>query len=595
VDRHNEVVSLSKRVRSRASRAIVAAFAAASVTAATFAGCVSEDAHTIVGQITGSGGSGGGGACSTPDDCDGADTSCSGRTCEAGVCGFANSPAGTTCDDAGGALCDGAGSCVECVNDGDCATAGDACNGGTCVPATCTDGFANPPETDVDCGGPDCARCADGAVCLEDGDCESVFCDDASGTCAPCVADADCEPYACQNGSCLTSCVDEADCDSVNWCEGDVCVPDKTLGEPCGGFVECSSGSCVDGVCCDAPCLGGCESCTMTGACVSHAQGDSGDPSCTPLVCNGVGGDCPATCSADSDCVAGNYCNAGSCLPVGVLGALCSTPNACATGNCADGRCCNTGCVNACDACDSVGSEGFCTPKSDGSAGDPACDPYLCSGTATCPMSCSVGADCIAGHFCGGGLCLPLEPPGSPCSSGLECQSGFCADGVCCDSACTDACDTCGLSGFEGSCLLLVSGSSGSPSCTPYVCDGAMAPCPMSCAADAGCVSGRYCDGGTSSCLLKKSNGSTCGGVNECQSGNCADGYCCNTQCGSGCDICNAAGSEGTCLPAAPGSSGAPTCSPYVCDGAGAACPNFCATSANCAAGFTCNGMGQCV
>jgi len=50
---------------------------------------------------------------------------------------------------------------------------------------TCSDGVTNAQETDVDCGGPDCARCGLGGSCGENGDCTSGVCLDGS-----CVAHA---------------------------------------------------------------------------------------------------------------------------------------------------------------------------------------------------------------------------------------------------------------------------------------------------------------------------------------------------------------------------------------------------------------------
>jgi hypothetical protein len=44
------------------------------------------------------------------------------------------------------------------------------------IPATCSDGITNGNETDVDCGGPDCPRCADGKACLASTDCVSGSC-----------------------------------------------------------------------------------------------------------------------------------------------------------------------------------------------------------------------------------------------------------------------------------------------------------------------------------------------------------------------------------------------------------------------------------
>jgi hypothetical protein len=78
-------------------------------------------------------------------------------------------------------------------------------------------------------------------------------------------------------------------------------VPDAPLamniatGSSCKQSVECSSGFCVDGVCCSTACVGLCESCAipgMQGACTASAVGTGGD------------GDCPmgSSCNAVHQC-----------------------------------------------------------------------------------------------------------------------------------------------------------------------------------------------------------------------------------------------------------------------------------------------------
>jgi len=88
-------------------------------------------------------------------------------------------------------------------------------------------------------------------------------------------------------------------------------------------------------------------------------------------------------------------------------------------------------------------------------------------------------------------------------------------------------------------------------------------------------------------------NGSACLAASECQSGNCVDGYCCNSACTGSCDSCSLAGSEGSCGLTPAGSAGDPSCSPYVCDGGFASCPAICSSDADCAAGNVCSG-GNC-
>jgi hypothetical protein len=224
-----------------------------------------------------------------------------------------------------------------------------------------------------------------------------------------------------------------------------------------------------------------------------------------------------------------------------------------------------------------------------GSAGNPSCSPYVCSGaSATCPISCTGDGNCTSGYYCSASACVAKKPNGATCGAASECTSGNCVDGYCCNTACGASCDACNLSGSLGTCTNLAAGSAGSPSCSPYVCSGASATCPISCTGDGNCTSGYYCS--ASVCVAKKSNGQTCSAANQCTSGNCVDGYCCNTACGASCDACNLSGSLGTCTNVTAGSAGSPSCSPYVCSGASATCPVSCTGDGNCAAGYTCTG-----
>jgi hypothetical protein len=89
------------------------------------------------------------------------------------------------------------------------------CTGGACVAPSCSDGIVNGSESDVDCGGPDCPRCADGRGCAGDNDCVSRVCTgaaclppscadgfkngdetgvDCGGSCPPCDASASSPP-----------------------------------------------------------------------------------------------------------------------------------------------------------------------------------------------------------------------------------------------------------------------------------------------------------------------------------------------------------------------------------------------------------------
>lgn len=179
-----------------------------------------------------------------------------------------------------------------------------------------------------------------------------------------------------------------------------------------------------------------------------------------------------------------------------------------------------------------------------------ACAPYACAFTTRqCATSCTVGGggECSSPHFCMNGHCV------HGCTTDANCTNApnrpFCRHGYCCDGDCSGLCESCSESGFEGSCHTVfgaprrgscpgVDGDcagrcDGKPdACTPSApgsacgvegcldgvardrgkCDGAgscrvathlcgaygcdPAGCRTSCARDADCAAGAYCDGG---------------------------------------------------------------------------------------------------
>ncbi|MFH1807714.1 MAG: hypothetical protein ABIJ09_03140 [Pseudomonadota bacterium] len=126
---------------------------------------------------------------------------------------------------------DGAG----CSNHTDCSS--DFCrpSDDTCQSPTCSDGFFNQDETDIDCGGV-CVEqgplCDNSDGCGADGDCLSGFCRVSTHTCeAPTCfdqylnqdeTDVDC------GGSCVGQsplCIDGQGCDDNGDCQNDFCRP----------------------------------------------------------------------------------------------------------------------------------------------------------------------------------------------------------------------------------------------------------------------------------------------------------------------------------------------------------------------------------
>ena len=71
---------------------------------------------------------------------------------------------------------------APCKSDNDCAE-GETCHDGVCLAkATCSDGIKNQDETDVDCGGSVCDKCANEKACQKDEDCASNRCVDNACT-----------------------------------------------------------------------------------------------------------------------------------------------------------------------------------------------------------------------------------------------------------------------------------------------------------------------------------------------------------------------------------------------------------------------------
>src|SRR5204862_1533856 len=64
--------------------------------------------------------------------------------------------------------------------------------------------------------------------------------------------------------------------------------------------------------------------------------------------------------------------------------------------------------------------------------------------------------------ICNGGGCT-LKPIGTACTMPTECDSGFCAQGFCCDQACTGTCKSCAISGKQGTCSNVASGTAPTP------------------------------------------------------------------------------------------------------------------------------------
>ena len=347
------------------------------------------------------------------------------------------------------------------------------------------------------------------------------------------------------------------------------------LGASCTGGTACASGHCVEGICCDSACAGGCQTCSAPGAlgtCLARiaASLPRQAADCPPSA--------PATCGLDGTCD-----GAGACRFY-LLGSTCLS------GLCANGA------VTEGGVCDGQGS---CRPGP-----TLVCAPYGCdSATGRCKPSCVNDDDCFGGQHCHNGVCG--DPPREACGANEECASGFCTDGVCCDTACTGACVSCALPGLVGTCSPTPAGGpdphalcvdQGAPSCghdgtcdgkggcglyvagvtcaatsscsgtlwsspgrcdgagtcqrqmipcTPYACDPQTNACHNACVTADDCAPGQPCMNG--SCGTREP--AVCSADAECASGFCAQSVCCTTRCDGPCFSCALPGTIGSCMP----------------------------------------------
>ncbi|MEB2313494.1 MAG: hypothetical protein OZ921_14425 [Sorangiineae bacterium] len=602
-----------------------------------------------------------GNACATSclDDsgCIAADYCAADRTCKA------DKSKGQSCTRAGecqsgncvdGFCCDGpcAGKCQACSAaltggvDGTCS----ANLGGTDPDDECSQDSPSSCGQDGQCDGVGaCRKYPSGVACgttsCSAGNQTGYACNGA-GLCKA-AQTTPCAPYICNGGSCGTTCAADTDCVATSYCDSTShCSPDQDKGAVCSSASQCKSGNCVDGVCCDQACTGGCQ------ACSDAAKGTTGaDGVCGPVAAgtdpgNDCAADTPATCQLTGACDGSGGCQK---YPFGTVcgAALCS-------GSTLTGQQCN--------------GSGKCV------AGQTSfCDPYRCIGDA-CPTGCAVDADCTTGNFCSASACVPKLGAGEACGAANECSSGFCVEGVCCDTACNGTCQACTaatkLSGVDdGVCDTAAAGQDphddcpddGAASCgrdgmcddagacrlyasgvmclggacagnvpTAHACNGTgtcvAAPaidckpnlcvsgaCQTSCVTDDDCANDAWCDGGN--CELKGKNGDPCASKEACVSNLCVDGVCCNAACAGQCEACAEPGSEGTCTPVA----GAPRgdraecaagtaespCEAASCDGTtrdqclGLVGPSVTCRAASCTGGLAtvvakCDGQGAC-
>jgi hypothetical protein len=488
-----------------------------------------------------------GDACATHDDC-GLDV-CEDGHCCAGAC------SGTcmTCTDAKSAT---PGACVAVVNgdDPDTCTGASTCdaagackrkNGQPCPndPSQCVDGVCS----DAVCCDAACAGACDA--------CTAALGATADGTCTIVAAHSPGNPacgggYACDgvDATCPVTCANDAACPPGTYCaanatcvaqkaQGVACVPATDCKDP--SCTECTTGHCVDGVCCDQPCNGLCMACAA-----QLKESGAVDGACGPAkqYTNPHHDACPTgsdPCKADGECSGTGTCN------------LFAKP----------GTACGNG-AHVCSNNDAVGKvcDGAGTCAND-TTGVP-CAPFVCV-NGSCPSTCAQDSDCVSGAWCDQGTCV-LKSSNGACTTPRGCTTNVCTDGFCCDAPCQGQCEACDVPGATGSCVPV----SGAPHASRAPCAGAAAGDPCS---------ATVCDG------LDSDRASCAGHVGQdvaCGAASCTGGKA--TAAGS----CNGAGGCKTPDPV--------PCGAYACGAT--ACKTSCTTDADCASGSKCDvGTSKCV
>jgi hypothetical protein len=272
------------------------------------------------------------------------------------------------------------------------------------------------PTATTQCGAPSCAA---GVATLRAG------CD-GKGACQMAQTTV-CAPYPCADATaCAGGCSAAAPCQPGSYCEAGRCVPTAANGQPCGTDPQCASGKCVDSICCDTPCKGSCESCAQAGklgTCspISGKTCRAAMGACDAAeVCDGASPDCPA----DKVAAAGASCRGamGACDVAETCDGsakICPADKFKAAGTtCGNGGSCAGTMFTPAAVCS--GNSGGCRA---GAAEN--CGTYACAVTG-CKKPCGTAADCVAKHYCSGGVCMPTLADGMPCTEGIQCAAGTC-------------------------------------------------------------------------------------------------------------------------------------------------------------------------
>lgn len=235
----------------------------------------------------------------------------------------------------------------------------------------------------------------------------------------------------------------------------------------------------------------------------------------------------------------------------GTNGAACTTAAQCGSGFCSDGVCCESACTGTCQTC-SV-DKGKCTPIAKGQDPEKECKatPREDAGAAPEPDAQAladggVTPDAQVEEDDGGST---INLPDAGFEQKDETCAGSCNGAGACEfpkseTTCgTKFCNTRSAAGRfacdgKGRCEL------GVEQCKSFSCEGN--ECRTMCSEQNDCLKTHFCNP-TGICQERLANGITCGNPDECRSGFCSTGVCCNSECNFPGADCKKANFVGQC------------------------------------------------
>jgi hypothetical protein len=229
-----------------------------------------------------------------------------------------------------------------------------------------------------------CRRYAAGVVC-KPGSCASSMETGAStctaaGACQAGATKPCASGHLCMNNSCASTCATDAECQNGFFCDGNkTCQVKRTMGQPCTDKLQCSSGFCVDGVCCNQACGQTCYACNLAGTVGT----------CNPVPDGMESGPTP-------ECPAQDITTCGRLGGCNGRGACRLFPNGTQCG----AQTCTSAVQSDVRHCNGVGS---CDP-----ATTHDCGAYVCNGTG-CATTCTTAAQCKPGFACVGTACRVVK------------------------------------------------------------------------------------------------------------------------------------------------------------------------------------------